>query len=148
VLKDGRAEVTLDKSGRVSGLDEVFSISLQEIAKALLTERVERPEVLKTLGGEESNLRGSNNTERILKLLYPTRRVIIEDRLAMASLRGLSLVLSRICGTKFRHCPRRTTFRGFFKRGRRNQNTTNQISKAMDSRRLRMLFSKMRRAMR
>src|SRR6185312_1973156 len=42
--------------------------------------RVERSEVMKTLGGEESNLRGSNNTGTTFKLLYPTRRVIIEDR--------------------------------------------------------------------
>ena len=80
VLKDGLGEVTLDKSGQVAGLDEISSISRQEIAQALLTERIEEPEVLKTLGGGESNLRGSNNTARTIKLLYPTRRVIIEDR--------------------------------------------------------------------
>jgi hypothetical protein len=78
-LKDRPGEVTLDKSGHVAGLDEVSSIGRQEIAQALLTERFERPAVLKTLGGEESSLRG-NNTGRTFKLLYPTRRVIIEDR--------------------------------------------------------------------
>ena len=80
VLKDGRGEVTLDESGRVAGLEEISSVSRQEIAQALLTERIEEPEVLKTLGGGESNLRGSNNTVTTIKLLYPTRRVIIEDR--------------------------------------------------------------------
>lgn len=80
VLKDTRGEVTLDNAGRVAGLDEISSISRQEIAQALLTERVERSEVLKALGGEQSNLRGSNNTARTFKLLYPARRVIIEDR--------------------------------------------------------------------
>lgn len=80
VLKDGRGEVTLDESGRIEGLEEISSGSRQEIAQALLTERIEKPDVLKTLGGEESNLRGSNNSAKAFKLLYPTRRVIIEDR--------------------------------------------------------------------
>jgi hypothetical protein len=80
VLKDGLGEVTLDKSGQVAGLDEISSISRQEIAQAWSNERIERPEVLKTLGGGESNLRGSNNTITTIKLLYPARRVIIEDR--------------------------------------------------------------------
>lgn len=64
----------------MAGLDEVSLVSRQEIAQALLIEGIERPEVLKALGGEESNLRGSNNSARTFKLLYPTRRVIIEDR--------------------------------------------------------------------
>jgi hypothetical protein len=80
MLKDGRGEITLDKSGRVVGLDEISSIGRQEIAQALLSEGIERPAILKTLGGEESNLRGSNNTGKTFNLLYPTRRVIIEDR--------------------------------------------------------------------
>lgn len=79
VLKDSRGEVTLDKSGRVTGLGEISSLDRQEIVQALLTERIERPEILKTLGGNESNLRGSN-TAKTFQLLYPTRRVIIEDR--------------------------------------------------------------------
>jgi hypothetical protein len=80
VLRDSRGEVALDKTGHVAGLDEISSISRQEIAQALMTERIEEPEVLKTLGGGESNLRGSNNTVTTIKLLYPARRVIIEDR--------------------------------------------------------------------
>jgi hypothetical protein len=80
VLKDGQGEVTIDKSGRVTGLDEISSNSRQEIAQAVLTERMVTPEVLKTLEGQASSLRGSDNVGRSFKLLYPARRVIIEDR--------------------------------------------------------------------
>lgn len=80
VLKDRRGEITLDKSGRVVGLDEISSIGRQEVAQALLSEGIERPAILKTLGGKESNLRGSTNTGKTFNLLYPTRRVIVEDR--------------------------------------------------------------------
>ena len=89
VLKDGRGEVTLDERGRVVGLEEISAAARQDIAQALLTERIEKPEVLKSIGGEESNLRGSNNSAKAFKLLYPTRRVIIEDR-PMCRWEGLS----------------------------------------------------------
>jgi hypothetical protein len=78
VLKDGRGEVTIGKSGRLTGLDDISSISRQEIAQAVLTERTETSEVLKTLGGQDSSLRGSNSG-RSFRLLYPARRVIIEN---------------------------------------------------------------------
>ena len=80
VLNDGSGEVTIQKDGNVKGLDELSSISRQEIAQISLSERVERPSILKTLTGDESGLRGSSNTGQSFKLLYPMRQVILEDR--------------------------------------------------------------------
>ncbi|MGI8839032.1 MAG: hypothetical protein ACR2H4_20700 [Pyrinomonadaceae bacterium] len=80
VLKDGQGDVTIDKSGHVKGLDEVSLISKQEIAQASLTERIETPDILSSLGGQDSTLRGSSNRGHSFRLLYPARRVLIEDR--------------------------------------------------------------------
>jgi hypothetical protein len=80
VLKDGRSEVTIDKSGMVSGLDEISSISRQEIAQVVLTQRMATPEILKDLGGQDSSLRGGNTAGPSFRMVYPARRVITEDR--------------------------------------------------------------------
>ncbi len=80
VLKDGQSEVTIDKSGHVTGLDDISLVRRQEIGQASLTERIETPEILNSLGGQDSSLRGGNNGGRSFRLLYPARRVIIEDR--------------------------------------------------------------------
>jgi hypothetical protein len=80
VLKDSRGEVTVDENGRVTGLDEIPSLSRQEIAQAVLLERMGTPEVLKSLAGQESNLRGSNNGGQSFRLLYPAASVIIDDK--------------------------------------------------------------------
>lgn len=79
VLKDGRGEVAIDRNGRVTGLEEVSSISRQEIAQVVLTERMPAPSVLKSLEGGDGNLRGGNRSQSF-NLIYPTRRVVIEDR--------------------------------------------------------------------
>ncbi len=80
VLKDGRGDVTIDKSGHVTGLNEVSLVSKQEIAQASLTERIEKPDILNSLEGQDSTLRGSNNGRHSFRLLYPARRVLIGDR--------------------------------------------------------------------
>jgi len=80
VLKDGRGEVIIDKSGRVTGLDDISSITRQEIAQAVLNERLGNPKVLNDLAGPGGGLRGGTKGEPSFKLVYPTRRVIIEDR--------------------------------------------------------------------
>jgi hypothetical protein len=92
VLKDGRGKVAIDRSGRISGLDEISSISRQEIAQASLTERIETPEILKSLGSQDSSLRGSNNDSQSFRLLHPARRVIVEARpvFKWASMSGAS----------------------------------------------------------
>jgi hypothetical protein len=79
VLKDGRGEVTVDKNGRVNGLDEVSENSRQYIARAALSERIDTPDVLRHLSGDGSGLRGSDNGRPEFELVYPARRVVVED---------------------------------------------------------------------
>jgi hypothetical protein len=78
VVNDARGEIAIYKDGRVTGLDELSDETRQQIARAALSGRVESAAVLKDLAAQRSELRGGPDSKEI-KLLYPTRRVIIED---------------------------------------------------------------------
>jgi hypothetical protein len=78
-LNDGGRVVTVDAGGNVSGLDHVPAATRDEIAQALLKERIARPSILKELGGEDSTLRGSDSRQSF-KLISPSRAVLISDR--------------------------------------------------------------------
>ena len=79
-LKDGSGEVTINKNGHVTGLDEASENTRQYVARAALSERIEPPIVLTHLSGEQSGLRGNDNGGQEFRLLYPVRRVVTEDR--------------------------------------------------------------------
>jgi len=78
-LNDGGGTVTVDKSGNLSGLDDVPAPTRDEIARVLVSKRLEQPVILKQLGGQEGSLRGSKNTPPF-RLTSPLRTVIITDR--------------------------------------------------------------------
>lgn len=80
VLKDASGEVTIDKNGRVTGLDQVSEQSRQYVARALVSQQIEQADVLRRLSGEQSGLRGSDNGPQGFGLLYPVRSVVVEDR--------------------------------------------------------------------
>jgi len=92
ILKDGGGEVSIEKNGRVTGLEEVSENSRQYIARAALSEQIEPAEVLRRLSGGQSDLRGNDDGPKGFRLLYPVRRVITEDRPAFRweSLPGVS----------------------------------------------------------
>jgi hypothetical protein len=79
-LNDVPGEVTIDKSGRVTGLDETSEITRQQIARAVLSERIDTATVLRDLAATKSGLRGTDDTGKEARLLYPGRRVVVEDR--------------------------------------------------------------------
>jgi hypothetical protein len=79
ILKDRIGEVTIDKNGRVTGLEQVSENSQQYIAQAALSEQIAPADVLRRLAGDESGLRGSNGPNGF-RILYPARRVVLEDR--------------------------------------------------------------------
>jgi hypothetical protein len=80
ILRDGGGEVTVDKNGRLTGLDELSENSRRYIAQAALSERIEPADVLRRLSGEQSGLRGNDDGPQGFSLLYPIRRVVTEDR--------------------------------------------------------------------
>lgn len=79
-LKDGGGDVTIDRNGRVTGLDEISEHSHQYIARVVLSEQIEPSDVLRRLAGEQSGLRGGDNGAQGFRLLYPVRRVVAEKR--------------------------------------------------------------------
>jgi hypothetical protein len=78
-LNDRGGTVSVDKAGNVSGLDDVPASTRDQIAKVLLSERIEPPAVLKALRDQDAALRGSQNFQPF-RLLSPSRGVIISDR--------------------------------------------------------------------
>lgn len=80
ILKDAGGELTINKDGRVTGLDDVSAIGRQYVARAVLSERIEPPDVLRHLSGDQSGLRSNDDGPQRFRLLYPVRSVVIEDR--------------------------------------------------------------------
>jgi hypothetical protein len=79
VLNDARGTITVDKSGVVSGLDDIPAERRREIAEALIAEKIETPEVVKELSGPGGTLRGASGAQ-LFKLVSPARTVIVSDR--------------------------------------------------------------------
>ena len=80
ILKDAGGEVSIDRSGRITGLDEVSENSRQYVARAALSEQIGPADVLRRLSGEQSGLRGNDDGPQGFRLLYPVRRVVTEVR--------------------------------------------------------------------
>lgn len=79
IINDRGRTITVDKSGSLAGLDDVPSPMRDEIAQVLLSERLERPAILKELSGQQGNLRGGK-TAPPFNLTFPSRAVIVSDR--------------------------------------------------------------------
>lgn len=79
-LKDAGGEVTIDKDGRITGLDEVSENSRQYVARAALSEQIVPSDMLRRLSGEPGSLRGNDDGPQGFRLLYPVRRVVTEAR--------------------------------------------------------------------
>jgi hypothetical protein len=79
MLNDGSGTVTVDKTGNVSGLDEIPQNARQQIGEALLAEKINAPGIETELGGGPISLRGPGKSPTF-KLLSPARVVINSDR--------------------------------------------------------------------
>jgi hypothetical protein len=79
VLNDGRGIVTVDKAGNVSGLDQISQDTRREIAEAVKSENINKPETVTELAGATIILRGTDK-EPTFKLRSPARTVILSDR--------------------------------------------------------------------
>jgi hypothetical protein len=80
ILKDAGGEVTINRDGRITGLDKVSENSRQYVARAALSEQIEPVDVLRRLSGEQGGLRGTDDGPQGFRLLYPVRRVVTEAR--------------------------------------------------------------------
>ena len=78
-LNDGHGTVTIDRVGRVFGLEEVPENRRREIVAALVEQRIGSPPITNQLSPPEGTLRGSASGQPF-RLLYPARTVIISDQ--------------------------------------------------------------------
>jgi len=88
-LNDGNRVVTIDTSGRLTGLAKLPPELERSIKRVLLSEEIEHPTTLTDLEGNKGDLRGEGNPSSF-KLLSPTRIVVSDDRpvFKWESLRG------------------------------------------------------------
>ena len=80
VLKDGSNEITLDRSGNVSGLPSVPSESRDAVKEALSGEPIARPAVLDEIATAAVSERGTTGNEERIRIAGPTNRVIVETQ--------------------------------------------------------------------
>jgi hypothetical protein len=80
ILKDAGGEVTIDKDGHITGLDEISENSRQYVARVALSEQMVPADVLRRLSGEPGGVRGNDDGPQGFRLLYPVRRVVTEAR--------------------------------------------------------------------
>jgi len=78
-LNDGRSTITLNKDGKVTGLDDVLPETKRDIATALVAEKIERPAVLNSLAPESTTSRGNGSSGAPFRLVSPGRTVILES---------------------------------------------------------------------
>lgn len=80
VLKDGPNEITLDRSGNVSGLPSMPSGSRDAVKEALSGESIARPGVLDEIATTAVSERGTTGNEERIRIAGPTNRVIVENQ--------------------------------------------------------------------
>jgi len=80
ILKDTGGEVSIEKDGHITGLDEVSENSRQYVAQAALSEQIVPSDVLRRLQGEPGGLRGNDDGPQSFRQLYPVRRVVTDAR--------------------------------------------------------------------
>src|SRR5882724_4490411 len=78
-LNDGRGTVTIDKNGKVSGLEDLPSDTKRDVVSALTAQRIEPAAITANLAPESATLRSNGNKGAPFRLLAPGRSVVIED---------------------------------------------------------------------
>ena len=79
-LKDGPNQIGLDQSGNVSGVESLPAESRVAVKNALEGEKLNRPDVLDEVAMAQVSVRGPNQDEEPIKIVYPTNAVIAETQ--------------------------------------------------------------------
>jgi hypothetical protein len=79
-LNDGEGEVTLDREGRLSGLDHLSPAGRQMVERALTRQTIERSPLLSELTRPEGTSRGRGERGERFSVIQPVGEVTITDR--------------------------------------------------------------------
>ena len=80
VLNDGNQKITVDKQGKLAGLDQLPSSSQQRIRAALQTGKLERAPALSQLASQSSTLLGDSGNGLPFRLIGPLGLVVRSER--------------------------------------------------------------------
>jgi len=80
VLNDGPNKITLEKFGKLTGLESLPRENRQAVAETLIAQTIKRPEVLDQLSVPEVSLRAPSGDKEQIRIVYPSNTVIAEDR--------------------------------------------------------------------
>ena len=79
-LNDGLNRITLDKSGKLGGLETLPPETQRAVKDALLAQTIQKPGVLDDLASAEVSLRAPTGNGDLPRVVYPVSAVIVEDR--------------------------------------------------------------------
>jgi hypothetical protein len=79
-VKDGANEIALDKVGNVTGVESLPAESRVVVKSALEGAQLNRPDVLDEVATAPASVRGASESEKPIKIVYPTSAVIAETR--------------------------------------------------------------------
>jgi hypothetical protein len=79
-LNDGPNRIILDKSGNLIGLESLPPESQRAVKEILITETIKKPSVLDQLDVPEVSVRAPSENDEKVRLVYPSNRVIEEDK--------------------------------------------------------------------
>ena len=80
VLNDGNQKITIDRQGKLVGLDQLPSSSQQKIRAALQTGKLERPPALSQLASQSSTLLGDSGNGLPFRLISPLGQVVRSEQ--------------------------------------------------------------------
>jgi hypothetical protein len=79
-LKDGAHEISIDQAGNVIGAPALSTDSQRTLKAALTGESLVRPTVLDDVATAEESVRAPTGNEERIRILSPTRTVILQDK--------------------------------------------------------------------
>jgi hypothetical protein len=79
-IQDGAGRVTLDKEGKLAGLESLPSSYRQAVEAGLTNKRVDRPAALQGLVGRTGSLMGSRSEDTTFNLVGPIGTVVKSDK--------------------------------------------------------------------
>ncbi len=103
-LNDGAGEVTLDREGKLSGLDHLSPAGWQLAERALTSQTIERSPLLSELTRPEGTSRGRGGRSEMFSVIEPVGEVTISDRptFRWSSLEGATSYTVEIYDEKLR----------------------------------------------
>ena len=103
-LRDGAAEITIDETGHVAGLEWLAVPAEENVKQALITAQLAKPPVLEDLSTPATKFLGEHADQPPFRLIGPVSEVVTEDQptLRWQPLQGATAYVASVFDTQFR----------------------------------------------